>query len=236
MQSEKEKQILETISKKSKLKQHVFDNTLNVLNMMKDVLQEMAISYNSNLKETFNRNVVVYKDLSNFQAELKVAGDILVFKMHSNVFEFDREHGVWKISYVMNNELSTYSGIISIYNFLADSFTYNRTEDLGYLIGRIFINKDLHYFVEGKRQMGFLYNDFGNSVITKEGLKSIIETAVAYALEFDLLVPPYDDVKIISVEQIQESRINSQLKTGKRLGFTFRSDDVRGDSNIYTGG
>ena len=83
MQSEKEKQILETISKKSKLKQHVFDNTLNVLNMMKDVLQEMAISYNSNLKETFNRNVVVYKDLSNFQAELKVAGDILVFKIFS---------------------------------------------------------------------------------------------------------------------------------------------------------
>ena len=162
---------------------------------------------------------------------------MLVFKMHTNVFEFDRDHGVWKISSVKKHEMSTYSGIINIYNFLADSFKYNRNEDLGYLIGRIFINKDKHYFVEGKRQMGFMYNDFGNSIIDKKSIKSILETAIAYSLQFDLLVPPYDNVKIVTVDQIQDSRKRSKIKTGKRLGFQFRSDDVKGAKGaIYTGG
>jgi len=96
---------------------------------------------------------------------------------------------------------NSYCGIIYIYNFLADSFKYNRLDDLGYLIGRIFINRENHYFVEGKRQMGFLYNNFGTAVIDKKALRAIIETAIMYAMEFDLLVPPYDVVKIASVVQ-----------------------------------
>ena len=91
--------------------------------------------------------------------------------MHSNVFEFDKNHGIWKISYVENNDMNSYCGIINIYNFLSDSFKYDRLDDLGYLIGRIFINKDNHYFVEGKRQLGFLYNDFGNAVIDTKAIK-----------------------------------------------------------------
>ena len=236
MSSKKEKTILDTLTKKSTVKQVVYENTLRVFEMLKNVLQEFAIFYNTKLKKTFKRNIVTYKDVSKFQAELKIAGDILVFKMHSNIFEFDRDHEIWKISYVKKNLLCTYTGVINIYNFLADSFAYNRIEDLGYLVGRFFVNKDSHYFVEGKRQMGFLYNDFGNSVIDKKSLKSIVETAVSYSLEFDLLVPPYDDVKIVTVEQIQESRKRSQMRTGKRLGFQFRSDDVRGEKAIYTGG
>ena len=39
------------------------------------------------------------------------------------------------------NQLGTFCGIINIYNFLSDSFKYNRESDLGYLVGRIFINK-----------------------------------------------------------------------------------------------
>jgi hypothetical protein len=50
-----------------------------------------------------------------------------------------------------------------------------------------------------------------------------------YALEFDLLVPPYDAVKLASVGQMTEKMHLSQLKTGKRLGFQFNSDDVLED-------
>ncbi len=236
MASEKEKIILERIKKKSNLKQTVYSNTFKVFKDLKSVLAEIETSYNEKLKKDVINPPFLYKEISDFQCELKVAGDILVFQMHSNIFEFDRDHGVWKISYVQNNEMATYSGIINIYNFLADSFKYNRINDLGYLVGRIFINKDFHYFVEGKRQMGFLYNDFGNAIINKEKLKEIIDTAIAYSLDFDLLVPPYDNMKVITLEQIQEKRQNAQIQTGKRLGFGFRSDDVKGESPIYTGG
>ncbi len=236
MTSNKEEVILETIKNKSILKQKVFTNTFNVFKDLKGLLAEIEKKYNTKLKGSVSEDPFKYKNISDFQCELKIAGDILVFQMHSNIFEFDRDHGVWKISYVQNNDMVTYSGIINIYNFLADSFKYNRTNDLGYLIGRIFINKDMHYFVEGKRQMGYLYNDFGNSIINKVGLKEIVDTAIAYSLDFDLLVPPYENMKVITVEQIQEKRNRNPVQTGKRLGFGFRSDDVRGEIPIYTGG
>lgn len=238
MTPNKEDKILETIKQKSNLKQKVFTNTFKVFSDLKVLLAEMAISYNKQLKNDVVKPPFKFKDINDFQCELRVAGDIMLFHMHSNIFEFDRDHGVWQISYVQNNEMSTYSGIINIYNFLADSFKYNRYNDLGYLVGRVFINKDFHYFVEGKRQMGFLYNDFGNDIIDKKNLKEIVDTAIAYSLDFDLLVPPYDNMKIITVEQIEEKRQNAHIQTGKRLGFGFRSDDIHGEDTgpLYTGG
>jgi len=236
MTNNKENVILETIKNKSIFKQKVFTNTFNVFKDLQVLLSDLEKKYNSELKGSVTEAPFKFKNVSDFQSELKIAGDILVFQMHSNVFEFDRDHGVWKISYVQNNDMVTYSGIINIYNFLADSFKYNRTNDLGYLIGRIFINKDMHYFVEGKRQMGYLYNDFGNSIIDKNSLKEIVDTAIAYSLDFDLLVPPYENMKVITVEQIREKRNRNPLQTGKRLGFGFRSDDVHGEEPVYTGG
>ena len=156
--------------------------------------------------------------------------------MHTNVFDFDKSHMVWKLPYVYKNPNNAYCGMIQVYNFLADSFKFNREEDLGYMVARIFINRESHYFVEGKRQMGYLYNNFGNSIIDKDKLKEIVDTAIAYSLDFDLLVPPYDNMKVITVEQIQEKRNRSSIQTGKRLGFGFRSDDVQGEDVVYTGG
>ncbi|HZJ74664.1 MAG TPA: hypothetical protein VFC87_07660, partial [Perlabentimonas sp.] len=94
------------------------------------------------------------------------------------------------------------------------------------LIGRLFVNRENHYFVEGKRQMGFLYNNFGQATINKEDVKRIIETSILYTLEFDLLVPPYDIIKIATVAQMNTKIDSSKMQTGKRLGFKFNSDDV----------
>jgi hypothetical protein len=220
------KKIIETIKGKSTLKQKVYDNTLKSFNSLKEVLQELCHYYNDQLTEADNRVLLEFKDNGIFSAQVRVAGDLLIFGMHSNVFEFDRDHGVWKTSYIQSNKLASYCGIINIYNFLADSFKYNRWDDLGYLIGRIFINKEMHYFVEGKRQLGFFYNNFGKDILDKKALQDIANLAINYSLEFDLLVPPYDAVKIINVEQISQRIQFSLMKTGKRLGFRFNSDDV----------
>ncbi len=218
--------ILNTLSEKASMKQKVYDNTFDTFNQIKEVLHEMSNEYNASIRGADKRVKLEYRDRGKFEAEIRVAGDILIFSMHSNIFEFDRDHSIWKLSYVKDNKLASYCGIINIYNFLTDSFKYNRLDDLGYLIGRIFVNKDFHYFVEGKRQMGFLYNNFGTAVIDKESLRKIIESAILYSLEFDLLVPPYDVVKIASVMQMNTKIESSKLQTGKRLGFKFNSDDV----------
>ena len=223
---EKKDKILKQLSQKALTKQDTYKQVLNVFSSLKDVLREIVEDYNKSLVDIDKRLLFEYTDKGMFEAEIKIAGDVLVFMLHSNIFNFDRDHSIRKISYVKNNELAAYSGIINIYNFLADSFKYNRMEDLGYLIGRIFINKDKHYYVEGKRQLGFLYNDFGQAVIDKKAMREIIETAISYALDFDLLVPPYDTVKLASVGQINQKINDSRIKTGKRLGFQFNSDDV----------
>jgi len=231
-QIDKKEEILKTISEKSVLKQKVFDNTLATFSNLKNVIKYIATNFNSNLRGIDKRVYLEYKDHEMFDAQLKVAGDLLVFSMHSNAFEFDRSHSVWKLPYVKKNPNSTICGMISIYNFLNDSFRYNRDEDLGYLIARIFVNKDLNYFVEGKRQMGYWCNNFGVSQIDNETLRDIVYSAIQYALEFDLLVPPYDNVKIASVAQINSKIDSSKLITGKRVGFTFNSDDVSGKTDL----
>jgi hypothetical protein len=88
------------------------------------------------------------------------------------------------------------------------------------------VNRENHFFVEGKRQSGELVKDFGVDELTKENLKVIIETAIKYAIDFDLLVPPYDQVKIATVEQMHAEINHSKIQTGKRLGFRFNSDDI----------
>lgn len=218
--------IISTLKEKSLLKQKVYDNTLESFISIKDVLKSMAKDVNSSLEGTDSRVKLEYTDRSTFDAQLKIAGDILLFSMHSNIFQFDREHPAWKTPYIQKNKFNAYSGIINIYNFLADSFRYSRVDDLGYLIARIFINHEKQYFVEGKRQMGLLFTNYGSEEISKKSLQTIISTAIQYALEFDLLVPPYDTVKIASVGQAEAKIQHSKVVTGKRLGFQFNSDDV----------
>jgi hypothetical protein len=220
--------IIDILQQKTSIKQKVFDNTFEVFNQLKEMLHELTNDINEELSGVDRRVKLEYRDRGKFEAEIRIAEDILIFSMHTNVFQFDRDHLIWKNSYVEKDKSNALCGVINIYNFLTDSFKFNRLDDLGYLIGRIFINKDSNYFVEGKRQMAFIYSNFGNSAISPDALKKIIETAIVYSLEFDLLVPPYDTVKIASVAQMNTKIENSKMQTGKRLGYKFNSDDVNG--------
>jgi hypothetical protein len=185
--------------------------------------------FNDQLSNTNERVSLEFSDKGVFVAQIRVAGDILIFSMHSNIFEFDRENKVWETNYLKEDQLNSYCGIINIYNFLDDSFRYQRLDDLGYLIARIFINRNNHIFVEGKRQTGYQYKTFGKTKTSKTIIRKIISRAMGYALAFDLLVPPYENVKIATVRQLSEKMNISQLKTGKRLGFQFNSDDISED-------
>jgi len=231
---DRKQSIIATLKEKSVLKQKVYDNTLESFCIVKDILKSLAKEVNVYLTGIDTRIRLEYTDRSNFDAQIRVAGDILLFSMHSNIFQFDREHPAWKTSYIQKNKYNAYSGIIHIYNFLADSFKYSRQDDLGYLIARIFINHENQYLVEGKRQMGMLFSNYGNETISRQALQVIIETAIQYSLEFDLLVPPYDTIKIATVGQAEAKIQHSRVITGKRLGFQFNSDDVLGNNSHET--
>ncbi len=212
---------------KTNMKQEVYQKAVSSFALLKEVLKELADDYRVKLKDKVDDSVLpVYQEKGPFEAEFRLGGDMLIFSMHSNVFVFNREHPIWKLDYIKANPMNSYCGVFNIYNFLTDSFKYNRMEDLGYLIARIFINRENHFFVEGKRQSTELVKDFESDEMSKKYMKEIIETAVQYAIDFDLLVPPYDQVKIVTVDQMNAEINHSKIQTGKRLGFKFNSDDV----------
>ena len=91
--------------------------------------------------------------------------------------------------------------------------------DVGFLIGRIFINKDMNFFVEGVDQLAFLYDDISTQKIDKKQIDEIINLLMIYALEFDLQTPNFNDVREASVYQVLDMSNNQKLKTTKRMGY-----------------
>ncbi len=219
--------ILQTVIRKSTLKQQVFDHTFAAFNLLKETLFEMASEMDDQLDGKLDRRVrIEYRDRGKFEAQLQVANDILIFQMHTDVFDFAADHPVRRTPYVENDPTASYCGVVNIYNFLSDSFKFNRNADEGYLIGRIFINRERRYFAEGKGPITLRAAEFGSREIDREAMIALLEAAVDFALEFDPLMPPYDNLARVSVDQFNTKMDNSKFVTGKRLGYEFDTSDV----------
>ncbi len=216
--------IVQAMLAKSAMKQDVFKATTDLFLQLKEVLKEIADDLEGAVTTKDQRLAVSFTDRGALACEIRVAGDTLIFSMHTNVFRLDQSHSLWKGSYLAEDEMRGFFGVINIYNFLSDSFKYNRERDLGYLVARLFLNKEQHFIVQGKRQMGFLYNDLSGNVMDAIRLKEVLYSLINYVLEFDLLAPPYDQVQQVTVSEMNELNANMQISTGKRLGFRFQAD------------
>jgi hypothetical protein len=216
--------ILEVLKEKSSLKQDVYQNTLKQFDVFKQKAKLLAETIHKDVSEIDKRVEVSYKEISRYEFQLQVAADVLVFSMHTNVFQFDQSQNVWKTSYLKENPLRSFCGIIYIYNFLADSLRFNRMNDMGYLIARVIVNSENHFLVQGKRQLAFLYNDFIDNQLNEEKIAEIIKSAILYSLDFDLLIPPYDQQKEVSVGEMKEMSESNFVRTAKRMGFKFEAD------------
>lgn len=217
--------ILQLLKEKSSVKQDIVAQTDIAFDAFKQQAKGISETLANEVRYFDKRLKIEFTEKGNFMFHLRFAGDTLIFYRHSNVFEFDKSHQLWKTGYVQEDNMRAYCGIINIFNFLTDSLLYNRQADRGYLVARIFINKDGHCYVEGKRQLSFLYNDFANQPFDTATAKSIIESAMLYSLDFDLYTPPYDNIKEIGVNDILEQNTNLNIATAKRLGFRFQADD-----------
>ncbi|MBT3612179.1 MAG: hypothetical protein HN522_04480 [Flavobacteriales bacterium] len=211
--------IVELLKTKASAKQEVFRKTKGVFAEFQQYLKIKSDIVNNELADKDVQ--VIYSSAGDFESKLKFSGDTLLFYMHSNVFDFPNSHSIHKTKYVKEDELRSFCGVINIYNFLSDSFKYNRMNDAGYLIARVFINKDKHFFVEGNKQLDLLFNDFVNQQINAVQIDKIINEIMIYALNFDLQAPNFNDVEIVSVHEILDVNNNQKLKTAKRMGYKF---------------
>lgn len=218
------KKIIDKLSKKAATKQKVFRVSKSAFNSLKEVAKKLSNDLESQISPLDKNVEVKYTDKGEFEIEIKFSGDTLIFHMHTNTFSFDKTHQIWSSKYVKEDKYRAYCGVINVYNFLSDSFKYHRENDLGFLLGRIFINKEQHFFTDGTNKMGFLYNDFEHSVLNKNILKSIIEELMLNAMDFELITPSFKDVQVVSLHQVMEMSKKMKLKTSKKLGYRFNSE------------
>ncbi len=218
------RQIIQTLlEQKSCLKQDIFQDTKTHFERFKTAILEEISALRLSIKDSRIRLHVEHK--GEFQIQVYIGSDVLIFQMHTNVFRLPDEHPLWQTPYLKEDRKNGYFGIINIYNFLAESYLKNRVNDLGYLIGRIFVNKESHFMIEGKGQLGLLFRDLSKTELTDQLLTHILHVSFAYALEFDLYTPPYDIVSNVTVSQMHEIDAFNQISTGKRLGFKFEADE-----------
>lgn len=211
---------------KGNLKQNIYKNTLEAF----ETLKKQALQFQGYWEEHYaSKNDLIQVDIKvdiEHEFKLEFSTDVLLFMMHSNVFEFPRAHEVNRLPYVREDKNRSYCGVINIYNFLSDSFKYNRINDSGYLIGRVFINNDNHFLIEGKREIGMIANNFSKNYFDDTAAANILDAGINYSIDFDLLTPSYENIKEISVLDILQTEIQSTtIKTAKRMGFRFSADD-----------
>ncbi|MFY0644430.1 MAG: hypothetical protein JXR19_08170 [Bacteroidia bacterium] len=210
--------IIAGLNNKAALKQHIYRNTLTIFRELRKCSKEIAETLAPEVVKKDQNVEVELHEVNEFEFHLKFSGDTIAFIMHTNIFIFPPDHKINKSKYVKKTPEYGYFGMIQAYNFLSDSIKYQRMADIGYLLARIFVNAEGHFYVDGQRQLDFLYKDLENSELNQDVIIKIVEQTMLYALDFDLYVPPLNVMSEITLEQKNYFN-NAGLATGKRLGF-----------------
>jgi len=220
-------QIIELLKTKSVLKLEIFESTKAQFKEFKKQAEIIIQNLRKATQGLEKQLSIEIKEKGDYYFELVVAGDLLVFFMHSNIFEFDKNHYLWQSKYVKQNEGAVFCGQITVYNFLADSLKFKREKDVGYPIARFFLNKDKHYLVDGKGKIGQKHGDFANQIINPEKTAEIILDLILYCMDFDLFVTPFQNLPEISVEEVTVISDFMTTPTGKRLGYKFNAEEEK---------
>lgn len=224
MKSNKEQQlIVDLLVNRAAIKQDIADYSEEVLSHFRKAAENEIIEFKKQVKDPRVRLKVEDKGVHEFR--VFIGSDVLVFQLHSNVFRLPDGHGLWQSEYFQQNDSNGYFAIINVYNFLAESFEQNRLNDLGYLLGRIYVNKDKHFMIEGEGQLGQMFTSPYKDMLNVKLIHHILRVFMVYAIEFDLITPPYEMVQEVSLIQIQTISSDLNIATGKRLGFKFSAED-----------
>ena len=211
-------QIFDGLQQKSTAKQAIFRNTQAAFDCLRLVSQELVVELSRKLTPLDSSVVIEYRSVNDMEFHIKFSGDLLVFVMHSNIVTFADDYGPMPSAYVAEDFRRRFFGHIMAYNFMADSIKYQRLNDPGYLVGRLLVNIDNHYFLEGVQQLELPHNDMADNVITPDAMRLFVESAMIAAVNNDLIAPPLPEIQKISVKQKLE---NQQVSRGSKVGFSF---------------
>ncbi len=211
--------IAQGLSGKASAKQAIFRATQSAFDMLRQVSQELCLELTQRITTTVDASVrIEYYPVNGMEFHIRFSGDLLVFVMHSNIVTFPDSFGPMGTTYVQADFRRRFFGHIMAYNFMADSIKYQRLSDPGYLVGRLLVNIDSHYFLEGVEQLELPGHDMSDAPVTPAALRLFVESAMIAAVNNDLIAPPMSDIQKITVKQKLE---NQQVSRGSKVGFSF---------------
>ncbi|KAA9327275.1 hypothetical protein F0P96_17425 [Hymenobacter busanensis] len=213
--------IFEGLKQKSSAKQSIFRNTEATFDCLRKVSQELVVELTRRLSPLDSSVLIEYRPINELEFHIKFSGDLLVFVMHSNIITFPDDFPLFNTKYVLDDFRRRFFGHIMAYNFMADSIKYQRMNDPGYLVGRLLVNIDHHYFIEGVKQLEMPDHDMADDPVTDDAMRLFVESAMIAAVNNDLIAPPIQDIQKISVKQKVE---NQQVSRGSKVGFSFRNE------------
>ncbi len=207
------------LREKSSAKQAIFRATQSAFDVLRQVSQELCLELTQKVTTASDASVrIEYYPVNGMEFHIRFSGDLLVFVMHSNIVTFPADFGPMATPYVEADFRRRYFGHIMAYNFMADSIKYQRMNDPGYLLGRLLVNIDSHYFLEGVEQLELPDHDMSASPVTPDAMRLFIESAMIAAVNNDLIAPPMTEIQKITVKQKLE---NQQVSRGSKVGFSF---------------
>jgi hypothetical protein len=209
--------IARQLETKSSVKQKTYRVLCKLFKKMELETKDVIDQINNKIKIEDKDISIKYKKVNDQEFHLKIAGDLLVFFMHTNIITLDKNHAVNNSPAIEEDPRRKYFGQVMVYNFMADSFRFHRLKDPGYLVARFLINFEEHFFIEGDGQLSFLFSDVSGSPVDGLDINVFIQLAIANALDNDLIAPPFPEIRTISVGQKMEK--TQHLGGGQKIGF-----------------
>ncbi len=209
--------IQKLLESKSTAKQVTYKNLLNAFTSLSAEAKRVVAELKTKSQPSDADVTVDFFLVNEHEFDVKLAGDLLVFVLHTNIVTFDESHPVMQDPYIKQTEVNRYFGQIMIYNFMSDSIKFNRVNDPGYLLARLLINHEGRYVIEGGGKLAQVSNKVSDSPITEQELSLLIKLSMSIAIENDLMAPPFPQVQFITLSQKNEK--TQELGGGQKIGF-----------------
>ncbi len=209
--------IVELLLNKSSVKQKTYRNVCKAFKLLEKEAKDLIKDINSRTAERDKDIKLSVENINLQEFHIRIAGDLLVFVLHTNIITLPEDYEYNKSSYVADQPLRKYMGQINVYNFMSDSFEFNRLNDPGYLVARLLINYENYFIVEGDRQIGFMFESVSGKPLEKIDLDVMIKLIITQAAENDLVVPPFPQIRKITVrEKLNKTQ---SMGAGNKIGF-----------------
>lgn len=226
MQQDPTEHIAQLLMTKSGVKQVTYRNVCQVFKSLRRQAIDLINEINSKTDSKDEDIILSVNEISDQEFHVKVAGDLLVFFLHTNIVSLTDEYAYNKSDYVTENPARKYLGQINVYNFMADSFKFNRMHDPGYLLARLMVNFENRFIVEGDRQIHFLFQNVSEKPVSTADLSILIQLIITQAVENDLVAPPFQKIRGITLQQkLAKTEV---MGGGNKIGFQMSSQqDVK---------